>query len=243
MSEPFIGVTCDVRVPRGRPEAYELLLDHRYAEALKRAGGYPVLLPVARKPEIIRSYLDKVDGIIIVGGDDVNPRLYGEKPKTKAPVVFQPRLEFERRLYHNARRIGLPIMGICYGMQLINVLEGGALFQDIRRDAGSKRNHRNRRQPLNRIRIVNRSRLARILRRESLAVHCEHHQAVSRVAPGFQPAAFASDGIIEAIECEDDAVFAVQWHPERMLRSESTHRLFAAFVAAARARRGRSGKV
>jgi putative glutamine amidotransferase len=241
MSEPFIGITCDVRVPRGRPEAHELLIDHRYAEALKRAGGYPVLLPIARRAQIIHSYLERVDGIIIVGGDDVDPRLYGEKPRPGTGLVFRPRLEFERRLYRIARKQDLPIMGICYGMQLINVLEGGALFQDIRRDAGSRKNHRNRRRPWNRVRLVTRSRLGRILKRESIVVHCDHHQAVSRVAPGFQPAAFAADGIIEAIECEDDAVIAVQWHPERMLRSEPTRKLFAAFVAVARARRKTRG--
>jgi len=236
MSEPFIGISCDVRVPRGRSEAWEILLDHRYAEAVKNAGGYPVLLPIARRPRVIERYLDELDGVVIVGGDDVHPRLYGEAPKAGTRKVFAPRLFFEKRLYRSARRRGLPLLGICYGMQLVNVLEGGALFQDIRRDARSRRNHRSRRDPHHDVHIEAGSRLRRIVGRETVSVHSEHHQAVSRVAPGFRPVAFAPDGIIEAIEGEDENVLAVQWHPERTLRSPASRKLFASFVRLCAAR-------
>jgi putative glutamine amidotransferase len=241
--EPFVGISCDVRVPRGRPDAWELLLDHRYAEAVKDAGGYPVLLPIERRRDVIERYLDGLDGVVIVGGEDVDPRLYGEAPKPGTAAVFGPRLEFEKRLYRSARRRGLPLFGICYGMQLINVLEGGALFQDIRRDARSRRNHRSRRYPNHDVRLEPGSRLRRLLGRETISVHSDHHQAVSRVAPGFRPVAFAPDGVVEAIEGEDDALVAVQWHPERTLRSPASRKLFRSFVnMCARAReQGRSG--
>ena len=147
---------------------------------------------------------------------------------TKA--VFGPRLEFEKRLYRAARRRALPVLAICYGMQLVNVLEGGALFQDIQRDARSPRNHRSRRYPHHEVHVEAGSRLRRILGRETVSVHSEHHQAVSRVAPGFRPVAFAPDGIVEAIEGEDDAILAVQWHPERTLRSPASRKLFRHFV-------------
>ena len=228
--EPFIGITCDVQVPRRRPEAWELLLDHRYAEAVKDAGGYPVLLPIARRPLVIRRYLDALDGVVIVGGEDVDPRLYGEAPKPGTNAIFGPRLDFEKRLYRLARGRELPILGICYGMQLVNVLEGGALFQDIRRDARSRRNHSSRRRPHHDVHLEPGSRLRRIVGRETIPVHSEHHQAVSRLAPGFRPAAFAPDGIVEAIEGEDESILAVQWHPERTLRSPASHKLFRAFV-------------
>jgi len=228
--EPFIGITCDVNVPRGRREAWELHLDHRYAEAIKDAGGYPILLPISRRPAVIRRYLEALAGVVIVGGDDVDPRLYGEAPKSGTRAVFGPRLDFEKRLYRLARRQGLPILGICYGMQLVNVLEGGTLFQDIRRDARSRRNHGSRRRPLHEVRLEPGSRLRHIIGRPAITVHSEHHQAVSRLAPGFRPVALAPDGIVEAIEGEDESILAVQWHPERTLRSPASRKLFRAFV-------------
>jgi putative glutamine amidotransferase len=230
MSEPFIGISCDVRIPRRRPEAWEMLLDHRYVEAIKDAGGYPVLLPIARRPRVIERSLDALDGVVIVGGEDVHPRLYGEAPRAGTKAVFGPRLDFDKRLYREVRRRGLPLLGICYGMQLVNVLEGGALFQDIRRDARSRRNHRSRRYPIHDVHVEPGSRLRRILGRSTISVHSEHHQAVSRVAPGFRPVAFAPDGIVEAIEGEDEKVLAVQWHPERTLRSPASRKLFRSFV-------------
>ncbi len=228
--EPFIGITCDVQMPSGRSKAHELLCDYRYPEAVKMAGGFPVLLPIARRPDVIRRYLEEVDGLIIVGGDDVDPRLYGERPRRGTGMVFRPRLRFECDLYRGARSRQLPILGVCYGMQLLNVLEGGSLYQDIRRDAGARRNHRNRRQPLTRIRIDRDSRLARVLGTQGATVHCEHHQAVRDVAPGFRPVAFSTEGIVEAIEGRSREILAVQWHPERTLTSKVSHRLFRWFV-------------
>ncbi|MBN1688048.1 MAG: gamma-glutamyl-gamma-aminobutyrate hydrolase family protein [Candidatus Omnitrophica bacterium] len=229
--EPFIGITCDIQhYKRMKPPYYELVCDYRYPQAVKQAGGYPILLPMAFGEKIIHRYLDQMDGIIIVGGDDVDPKLYGEKKKRGTGTVPKPRIKFECKLYEEAKRRKLPVMGICYGMQLINVLEGGSLFQDIRRDARSRLNHRNKKNPHIPVTIDPTSRLGKIIGKRRIIAHCEHHQAVSTVAPSFKPVAFASDNIIEAIESRSKKILAIQWHPERLFRAPSTRRLFRAFV-------------
>lgn len=233
--EPFIGITCDVSVRKRRKTTKhtrdcQLICDYRYPQAVKQAGGFPILLPLAYSSAVVRRYLDQIDGLVIVGGDDVDPRLYGEKRRRGTGTVYGPRLYFERKLYKEALRRKLPILGVCYGMQLINVLEGGTLFQDIKRDAKSNLSHRDKKHPFHKVRLAVKSRLGKIFRRKLMEVHTDHHQAVSRVAPGFRPVAFAEDGIIEAIECDRKEILAVQWHPERMLQNSDTQRLFEAFV-------------
>lgn len=230
--EPFIGITCDINLPKHRKQTlgFELACDHRYPDLVKAAGGYPVLLPITNQENIIRKYLEQVDGLVIVGGDDVDPALYGEKRKRGTGLIFKPRMEFEQKLYQEVKRLNLPILGICYGMQLINVLEGGTLFQDIRRDAKSKLSHRKKSHPYHRIAISPDSRLRKVIGQSVTVVHSDHHQAISRVAPGFKPVAFAPDGVIEAIENRSRKILAVQWHPERSFRHAASLRLFRAFV-------------
>jgi putative glutamine amidotransferase len=230
MREPFIGLTCDIRVLReGKSSVYELLCDYRYPKAIRSAGGYPVIIPVARRSDAIRRYLDRVAGLVIVGGDDVDPRLYGEKKRHGTGAVPGLRLQFEKKIYHQARQREIPILGICYGMQLINVLEGGTLFQDIERDAKSKLDHRDKKNPHHLVRINRSSRLGKIVGTQ-ISVHSDHHQAVCRVAPDFRPVAFSPDGVIEAVESDSEKILAVQWHPERSLNHPAADKLFRAFV-------------
>jgi putative glutamine amidotransferase len=231
---PVIGVTCDVRIPAAGEPAYELFCDHRYVEAVKRAGGFPLLLPIADSTAAIRRSLEAVDGLILVGGADLDPALYGERPREGTGAMFAPRLRFERSLYRAAVAKRLPVFGICYGMQLINVLEGGTLHQDIQRDAGSTRDHRDRRRPLHAVSFERGSRLRRILGVASARTHSDHHQAVRDLAPGFRVAAVAPDRVVEAIESDSERILAVQWHPERTLDSPITRRLFRHFVGLCR---------
>ncbi len=232
---PLVGITCEAV---SRPTHYDLLCDHRYAEAVKSAGGHPVLLPIASRRAVLRRYLEGIDGLVIVGGDDVDPGLYGERPRRTTRVVLPRRTAFETWLYQEGTRSGLPMLAICYGMQLVNVLEGGSLYQHIAPPGGGDRVvHRARREIGHEVRLLPGTRLKRILRADRATVPTQHHQAVRSVAAGFRPAAVADDGIIEAIEHpERPELLAVQWHPERAPGSRFTERLFGAFLRRCRAR-------
>ena len=233
---PLIGITCEaVRPGRDRDYIrYHLLSDHRYAQAVENSGGHPVLLPIARDTGVRRRYLEGIDGLVIVGGEDVDPRLYGQRPLRTTKLIYPGRTGFETWLYRAGKRRGLPIFGICHGMQLINVLEGGTLRQHIRQRSGQARVvHRGRGKIEHKVRVFSGTRLQEILRVSHASVSTEHHQAVAAIAPGFIPAAVAEDGVIEALEHPGSSeLLAVQWHPERKPESLITRRLFDAFVRA-----------
>lgn len=242
---PFIGITCEAVSKRRDYADYDLLCDHRYSEAVKAAGGHPVLLPIAHRKAVLSRYLEGVDGLVVVGGDDVDPRLYGERPGPRTKVIFKKRTAFESWLYREGTKRRLPILAICYGMQLVNVLEGGTLYQHLRpRPDRPKVDHRGRRRRRHAVRVLPKTRLSRLLRVRQAWIATEHHQGIRDLAPGFTPAAVAADGIIEAIERpERPELLAVQWHPERRPRSAVTRRLFGAFVrACGRYRDSRGGR-
>ena len=145
---PLIGITCEA-VSRTRDyQEYNLVCDHRYASAIRNAGGHPVLLPIAHRRSVLHRYLEGIDGLVIVGGDDVDPKLYDEEPARHTRVVFSKRTDFEAWLFKEGKRRELPMLGICYGMQFINVMEGGSLYQSIPRRKKSVRVlHRSRAAP------------------------------------------------------------------------------------------------
>lgn len=241
---PLIGITCATYAEGRDWSAYDLYCDHRYALAVEAAGGHPVLLAIAHRKEVMRRYLEKIDGLIIVGGLDIDPRLYGETPRTRTTVAFRKRTDFETWLYRAGEQRKLPIFGICYGMQLINVLEGGTLYQHIYPRRGIPRvNHAGRGDGTHRVRVIPGTRLSRLLGISRATIATEHHQAVRDLAPGWIPTAIADDGIIEAIEKpEAPQILAVQWHPERTPSSAATKRLFRAFTRqCARYQREREG--
>ncbi len=191
-------------------------VDLAYVAALEAAGALPVLLPLTQSAEIARHFARLLDGLVIPGGPAVTDGLIGELPEDLEPP--QPRRTASDRLYLQAfLDAGKPILGICYGMQLLNAVLGGTLYADVQRQLEGVQAHSPRRgaeQHL--IEIAPDSWLARLLDRTSCTVNTRHLQAVATVGRGLRVSARAPDGVIEAIESPDGRLIGVQFHPERM---------------------------
>jgi len=224
---PLIGITPKKEIVKGRPH---VTLPEGYVEAILRADGTPLILPVLTDRKVVLHFASSIDGLLLSGGGDIHPRFYGED--LRAPMELSPegRTVFEQMLLHEVIKHKKPVLGICLGIQSINVALGGTLFQDIPSQIRTSINHRSRHS----INIEKNSLLFRVLKAESMEVSSAHHQSVKVPGKGLRPVATAPDGVIEAIEMEEyPFLIGVQWHPERDLEDIYTERLFKAFVDAA----------
>jgi len=207
-------------------EDQQIRLDLRYLRALESAGAIPI---VAQPHGNVAELADLCDGWLITGGDDLPPELLGEPLHPEARVAHPLRIRLEQDLYRIFRESPKPILGICLGCQLLNVLEGGTLIQHLP-DIPGVAEHR---KTVHRVQLLPQSRLYPLLG-ESIEVASSHHQAVREVAPGWRVIARAEDGIVEAIERPGEPFrVGVQWHPERTPEAPETRALFATFVEAA----------
>ena len=241
--KPVIGVTPDFNAGDrkdmgGHEPTY--FLRARYIRAVEELGGIPLILPLVAEPAARRRLLDGVDGLLITGsGPDLPPRFYGERQRYTFPLVSDRRADFEMELVHQARKRDLPLLGICGGMQTVNVACGGSLFQDIPAQVPSALDHRQKTKAVHvshAVTVVPKSLLKKIVAQGKLMVNSSHHQSVKTVAPSLIASAIASDGIIEAIESPAHRfLLAIQWHPEFLFERHAPHRrLFEALLRAAR---------
>jgi putative glutamine amidotransferase len=240
-ARPLIAVTTselrrpeDVTArPQGEPPRLEVALATLYPEAIERAGGIPVIVPLLR-PDAIGALLDRVDGVCLPGGPDVQPSAYGAEPHPELGPT-EPRVDaVELALVRAADRRRLPILGICRGMQLLNVARGGTLHQHLPDVVGAGTQHRQPEHgsvPTHRIETAPHSRLRVALGGPALEVNSFHHQAVQKLGRGLVATAWAQDGTIEAIESPGERlVVGVQWHAEGL---HDHNPLFELLIAAA----------
>lgn len=233
---PLIGLTSAYEAPgEGRTQA-SLRVNLRYVEALLEGGGIPVILPAIRDPEGIAAYTELLDGLVLIGGDDIPPAAYGQEPHPALEPMAPERFEFEAALAKRWLAGTKPLLGICLGLQLSNVVEGGSLIQDIPSLVGAGVPHRGEKQGVeHEVQVLPGTRLAGILGPGRQAVFSSHHQAAERIAAAFRVAARSADGVVEALESTDARWrVLVQWHPEQMPGTPHRAALFAAFVEACR---------
>ncbi len=229
-ARPVIGVTVSARDRGG----YEYVsLSASVIDSIDEAGGLPVLLPPIKSLSEIDGYVTMVDGFVFTGGADINPARYGEKPHETVSILLERREDFDFALMERALASGKPVLGICLGMQEMNVACGGTLIQDIPSETDSTLVHRGEGSGHDVI-LEKDSRLAGFVGETEFPVNSRHHQAVERVGEGLRVVAKAPDGIIEGIEKSNHPfAIGVQWHPESMM--EAPHRrLFRELVFAAR---------
>ncbi|MFD9892768.1 gamma-glutamyl-gamma-aminobutyrate hydrolase family protein [Amycolatopsis sp. NPDC059027] len=227
--KPVIGLTTYIEPAKFGVWDTEAALLHRvYVDCVAAAGGIPVLLPPVT--DAYDRLVSTVDGIVLVGGADVDPARYGQEPHEKT-YTRPDRDAFEFGLLGAAIEAGVPVLGVCRGLQVISVALGGTLTQDMPEATGSREH-----QPApatfgtSTITLAEGSRAAEILGAETKAM-CYHHQAIDRLGDGLVPVGWAADGTVEAAELPGgNFVLGVQWHPEQ---DTDDLRLFAALVAAA----------
>ena len=235
MKPVIIGLTA-LRSPD--QDSFHHILTGPYVRAVTGAGGYPIVLPAI--PEQCDLALDMICGLLLIGGGDIEGRHIGRANHSRARFFNPLRDEFELAIIKQAAQRKMPMLGVCRGHQLLNVALGGTIYQDIADEQGSPFEHYREDLPsdvVHAVSIATDSCLASILGTTTVSVNSVHHQAVRDVAPGLQAAAWAQDGVIEAVEsgCADGSfIMGVQWHPERILDKVPQHKhLFERFVKAA----------
>ncbi len=237
---PKIGITSWHRHDGDKLEQWEAIRD-TYTGAIRMGGGLPLILPIADgEPRLIAECLEAVDGLLFTGGEDVSPAYYGETMDERCQEPDRERDLFEIHLARAALERQMPVLGICRGLQLLNVAAGGTLYQDIACRPGTLSHHSAKREDrqklIHGVRIRPGTRLHGIMGVEESKVTSTHHQFVKELAPGLRASAEAvEDGIVEGIERPDHRfLVAVQWHPERMFREHPAHlALFRGLVEAA----------
>jgi putative glutamine amidotransferase len=227
---PLIGITS---VYSANNKSGKTSVNFAYIKAITETGGTPLILPTVSEEEILHRYVDELDGLVLVGGDDISPSAYGQQPHETVKIMPTQRYNFERNLISLWWARGKPLLGICLGMQFTNVVAGGSLIQDIPSQVGTKVKHRG----YHNVKIDPKSSLAKILGSDQAYVYSNHHQAVKDLGRDLKIIARSEDGVAEAMERTDGKFgLFVQWHPEASDNIEQRNAIYGALVRACAAR-------
>ena len=238
MTLPIIGITSYRQDDdKGLPV---LSLGEAYVKAISQVGGLPVLIPLGILQSEIKALITHLDGILLSGGGDVAPALFGAEDHPEVISVDPDRDRVEIQLVQMGIEKGLPFLGVCRGIQILNVALGGTLYTHIPDQLDGAVHHpyipgKPRDYLAHDVRIEPNSLLSEILSQSQVMVNSMHHQGIARLATGLRPAAYAPDGLIEAVELENYRFgLGVQWHPECLTQYESMRAVFRYFVEASR---------
>lgn len=239
---PRIGITMRLELDSRR-----FYLGRDYSEAVEAAGAMPVHIPLIPKSDYVNSLVEQLDGVFLPGSDsDVDPTHFGEEPHPRLKNVVPEKDQTDLMVLDAAERLGLPVLGICFGMQVLNVSRGGSLIQDIdsqvekglKHDQGRPLDRHSHSIDIERDSILG-SLSAVAQNGTSVRVNSHHHQAVGKVGENLRAVAWAKDGVIECIQDErsNRFVLGVQWHPELAWdRDRLSREIFERFVASCRAK-------
>ncbi|AVK61592.1 gamma-glutamyl-gamma-aminobutyrate hydrolase [Lactobacillus sp. CBA3605] len=239
MTKPIIGIapgvlTVDSHMFPGRQRDY---VNRDYLQSVTANGGVPLILPVTADAAMIQQYSQLIDGLLLCGGQDIDPLNYGEEPLAELGEIDPQRDQYEMALVRATHAAHKPVLGICRGLQLLNTLYGGTLYQDVAdMPAGEGTiKHMQAQLPaygIHHIQVAASSQLAAYLGQTKLTVNSFHHQTLNKIAPGFNVVATAPDQVVEAIEATTGGLqLGVQWHPEMMQPTNPVmSQLFAKFI-------------
>ena len=238
MLSPLIGITTyQAENQYGQPIA---AIGQYYINAISQAGGLPILVPVSLPADQLAALTARLDGIIFSGGGDIDPASYGAESTPEVKLVNPVRDQAEFQMVKNVIASDIPFLGICRGLQVINVALGGTLYTHIIDELPQGLEHAYypdwpRDRLSHSVRVKNGSRLAEILGTNEVKINSLHHQGIRDLSPELQPTAWAPDDLIEAVELPNHPFgLAVQWHPEWLNSHAPMRALFSAFVEAAR---------
>lgn len=235
LDKPLIGINADFRAANGNQPSFSVITAG-YFDCITRAGGIPVILPPIESEDDIGLLLDRIDGLVMIGGADLDPRRDGFMRHPTVRPMDPRREDFDRKIMEVAVEKKTPVFGIGVGMQLLNIVMGGNLFFHIPEDLPNAIPHKDQQDPSHRhsLDVVPGTLMERVYGDGEIRVSSRHHMAIDEVAEGFQVSARCPDGVIEAIESEIPGWVAIgtQFHPENEAASALDVRVFEEFIEA-----------